>query len=74
MALKIKEGSVISAYGESCNSFDSNSKLSQSSLQQLLARFPNDIEDDAPPAAGSKEAKAAAALAAAAAEELNPTS
>lgn len=74
MALKIKEGSVISAYGESCKSFDSSTALSQTSLAQLQARFPDDIEDDAPPAAGSKEAKAAAVTAVAAAEALNPTS
>ena len=73
MALKIKEGSVISAYGPSCKSFDSTTVLSQTSLAQLQARFPDDIVDDAPPAAGSKEAKAAAILAAAAAEDLNPT-
>lgn len=48
MALKIKEGSKIVAYGASNESFTSSSKLSQDVLAHLQTRFPNDVVSDAP--------------------------
>lgn len=46
MALKIKDGVEIWAYGPQANPFTNESKLSQDQLEHLKSRFPNDIEDD----------------------------
>lgn len=46
--LRIKEGVKIEAYGPSCEKFDSNSKLSQESLEHLKERFPDAIEEVKP--------------------------
>lgn len=45
MALRIKKGSVIYAYGQAANAFDDQSELSQPILEHLKTRFPDDIED-----------------------------
>lgn len=45
MALKIKSGSKIFAYGATCKPFTSESNLSQPILEHLKLRFPNDIEE-----------------------------
>ena len=45
MALKIKEGVKIHAYGHTAGHFDSNSTLSQEILEHLKTRFPDDIEE-----------------------------
>ena len=45
MALKIKDGVEIWAYGPQCNSFTSESELSQEQLEHLVSRFPDDIEE-----------------------------
>ena len=46
MALKIKDGVEIWAYGPASNPFTNESKLSQDQLEHLKSRFPDDIEDD----------------------------
>lgn len=46
MALKIKDGVEIWAYGPASNPFTNESKLSQDQLEHLKTRFPEDIEDD----------------------------
>lgn len=46
MALKIKDGVNIWAYGPKANPFNSESKLTQDQLEHLKSRFPNDIEED----------------------------
>jgi len=51
MALRIKEGSEIYAYGKGCAPFTAQSNLSQEILEHLQSRFPEDIEDDRTPAA-----------------------
>ena len=45
MALKIKEGEKIWAYGAAGNAFDENSNLSQAILEHLKSRFPDQIEE-----------------------------
>jgi len=45
MALKIKDGVSIWAYGKGSNPFTSESKLSQEQLEHLKSRFPDDIEE-----------------------------
>jgi hypothetical protein len=45
MALKIKAGSKIYAYGAACKPFTEDSKLSQAILEHLKSRFPEDIEE-----------------------------
>ena len=45
MALKIKDGIEIWAYGKGSNPFTSESKLSQEQLEHLQSRFPDDIEE-----------------------------
>ena len=45
MSLKIKKGAIIHPYGAACNDFDENSNLSQSILQHLKTRFPEQIEE-----------------------------
>lgn len=44
MALKIKKGAVIDAYGPNTNPFTDASELSQEILEHLQTRFPKDIE------------------------------
>lgn len=46
MALKIKEGVEIWAYGPKSNPFTSESELSQEMLEHLKSRFPDDVEED----------------------------
>lgn len=46
MALKIKEGSTISPYGEQAKTFTSADVLPQAVLEHLQTRFPDDIVDD----------------------------
>lgn len=58
MALKIKAGVEIYAYGKGCKAFTSDSNLSQEILEHLKSRFPDDIEDDK----STKEQKADKAL------------
>jgi len=45
MALKIKDGVEIWAYGPKSNPFTSDSKLSQEQLEHLKERFPDQIEE-----------------------------
>lgn len=45
MALKIKAGKKIYAYGASCKAFTEQSNLSQAILEHLKSRFPDDIEE-----------------------------
>ena len=45
MALKIKDGVSILAYGPGSNPFTSESKLSQEQLEHLQTRFPDEIEE-----------------------------
>lgn len=45
MALKIKDGVSIWAYGKGSNPFTSESKLSQEQLEHLQQRFPDEIEE-----------------------------
>jgi hypothetical protein len=45
MALKIKDGVEIWAYGPASNPFTSESKLSQEQLEHLQTRFPDQIEE-----------------------------
>ena len=45
MALKIKEGSEIWAYGKGSLPFTDKSELSQESLAHLQERFPDHIEE-----------------------------
>jgi len=45
MALKIKDGVEIWAYGPASNPFTSDSKLSQEQLEHLQKRFPDEIEE-----------------------------
>jgi hypothetical protein len=45
MALKIKDGVEIWAYGPASNPFTSDSKLSQEQLEHLQTRFPDQIEE-----------------------------
>lgn len=44
MALRIKKGAVIFAYGQQANSFTDQSELSQAILEHLKTRFPDEIE------------------------------
>lgn len=46
MALKIKKGAVIDAYGPNTTPFTSESELSQPILAHLKTRFPEDIEGE----------------------------
>jgi hypothetical protein len=45
MALKIKDGVEIWAYGPKSNPFTSESNLSQDQLEHLKQRFPDEIEE-----------------------------
>lgn len=45
MALKIKDGIEIWAYGPASNPFTSESNLSQEQLEHLQTRFPDEIEE-----------------------------
>jgi len=45
MALKIKDGVSIWAYGPGSNPFTSESKLTQEQLEHLKSRFPDEIEE-----------------------------
>lgn len=45
MALKIKDGALIWAYGPRSNPFTSESNLSQEQLEHLKSRFPDEIEE-----------------------------
>jgi hypothetical protein len=45
MALKIKDGIEIWAYGPASNPFTSESILSQEQLEHLKSRFPDEIEE-----------------------------
>jgi len=45
MALKIKDGVEIWAYGPTSNPFTSESNLSQEQLEHLQQRFPDQIEE-----------------------------
>ncbi len=45
MALKIKDGVEIWAYGPKSNPFTSESNLSQEQLEHLKQRFPEEIEE-----------------------------
>jgi hypothetical protein len=45
MALKIKDGVEIWAYGPNANPFTSDSALSQEQLEHLQTRFPDEIEE-----------------------------
>jgi hypothetical protein len=45
MALKIKDGIEIWAYGPASNPFTSESNLSQEQLEHLQTRFPDQIEE-----------------------------
>jgi hypothetical protein len=45
MALKIKDGVEIWAYGPRSNPFTSESNLSQEQLEHLQQRFPDEIEE-----------------------------
>lgn len=45
MALKIKDGVSIWAYGKGSNPFTSESQLSQEQLEHLKSRFPDEIEE-----------------------------
>lgn len=45
MALKIKDGVEIWAYGPKSNPFTSESNLSQEQLEHLKQRFPDEIEE-----------------------------
>jgi hypothetical protein len=45
MALKIKDGVSILAYGPASNPFTSESNLSQEQLEHLQKRFPDQIEE-----------------------------
>jgi hypothetical protein len=45
MALKIKDGVEIWAYGPASNPFTSESNLSQEQLEHLQTRFPDEIEE-----------------------------
>lgn len=45
MALKIKDGVEIWAYGPSSNPFTSESNLSQEQLEHLKSRFPDEVEE-----------------------------
>jgi hypothetical protein len=45
MALKIKDGVSIWAYGPASNPFTSESNLSQEQLEHLQTRFPDEIEE-----------------------------
>jgi hypothetical protein len=45
MALKIKDGVEIWAYGPGSNPFTSESNLSQEQLEHLKSRFPDEIEE-----------------------------
>jgi hypothetical protein len=45
MALKIKDGIEIWAYGPASNPFTSESNLSQEQLEHLKSRFPDEIEE-----------------------------
>ena len=61
MALKIKAGAEIFAYGKGGQPFTAESNLSQEILEHLQTRFPDDIEDgseqipEAPPAKPAKK-------------------
>ena len=46
MALKIKEGAEIFAYGKGVPPFTAESNLSQEILAHLQTRYPDDIEGD----------------------------
>ena len=45
MALKIKAGEKIQAYGSASKLFGENSQLSQAILEHLKSRFPDQIEE-----------------------------
>jgi hypothetical protein len=45
MALKIKDGIEIWAYGPASNPFTSETNLSQEQLEHLQKRFPDQIEE-----------------------------
>jgi HPt (histidine-containing phosphotransfer) domain-containing protein len=45
MALRIKSGEKIQAYGAASKVFDENSQLSQDILEHLKSRFPDQIEE-----------------------------
>ena len=45
MALKIKDGAEIWAYGHKSNPFTPESELSQEQLEHLKSRFPDEIEE-----------------------------
>lgn len=45
MALRIKKGEIIQAYGATSIAFDDKSQLSQAILEHLKSRFPNQIEE-----------------------------
>ena len=46
MALKIKDGIEIWAYGPRSNPFTNESNLTQDQLEHLKSRFPDDIEEE----------------------------
>jgi hypothetical protein len=46
MALKIKDGVEIWAYGPRSNPFTNESNLTQDQLEHLKSRFPDDIEEE----------------------------
>lgn len=46
MALKIKEGVEIWAYGPKSNPFTSESNLTQDQLEHLKERYPDEIEEE----------------------------
>lgn len=46
MALKIKDGVTIWAYGPQANPFTNESNLTQEQLEHLKSRFPEEIEEE----------------------------
>jgi hypothetical protein len=46
MALKIKDGVTIWAYGPKSNPFTNESNLTQEQLEHLKSRFPDEIEEE----------------------------
>ena len=46
MALKIKDGVEIWAYGPKSNPFTNESNLTQDQLEHLKTRFPDEIEEE----------------------------
>lgn len=46
MALKIKDGVEIWAYGHKSNPFTNESNLTQEQLEHLKSRFPEEIEEE----------------------------